>query len=119
MERLTFFPIAIIIALISVRLNLTYVGFAVLAGAVVPVASMLRGKETYATATPGYALLIVGLAITLIAYFVCSHYGISFETLDQDKSFSRGIRRLPYFGVAFLSSGITALAIFVIRQRKH
>jgi len=28
MERLTFFPIAIITALISIRLNLTYVGFA-------------------------------------------------------------------------------------------
>ena len=119
MERLAFFPLAIIIALISTRLNLTYVGFAILIGVALAIASLVRGKETYVTATPGYAFVMLGLAITLIAYFVCSHYGISFETLDQDRSFPKVARRLPYFGLAFLSYGITALAIFIFRQRRH
>lgn len=119
MERLAFFPVALIAALIAVRLNLTYVGFAILIGMLLPIASLLRGKETYSTATPGYALIVIGLAIMLIAYSVCSHYGISFETLDQDRSFSRGVRRLPYFGLAFLSSGMMALAIFIVRRWRH
>jgi len=116
MERLTFFPIAIITALISIRLNLTYVGFAMLIGLVLPITLLVRRKETYASAMPGYAFVVVGLVITLIAYLVCLHYGISFEALDQDRSFSRVVRRLPYFGLTFLSAGITALAIFLVRR---
>jgi len=116
MERLAIFPFALFIVFISVRLNLTYVGIAVSVGVLLPIVYLLRGKENYFTPTPGYAFLMLGLATTLLAHLVCLHYGISFETLDQDRSFAKWVRRLPYFGLVFLSSGMTALAIFIIRR---
>lgn len=118
MERLAFFPVAIITALIAVRLDLTYVGLAILVGIAIPIASMMSGKETFSSTTLGYTLAIVGLALLVVAYFVCSHYGISFETLDQDRSFPKTVRRLPYFGVSFLTSGVTAMAISKFWQQR-
>lgn len=118
MERLAFLPVAIITALIAIRLDLTYVGLAVLVGIAIPIVSMVREREMFSSTTPGYAFSIVGLALLVVAYFVCSHYGVSFETLDQDRSFPRTVRRLPYFGIAFSTSGVTAIAISIfLRQR--
>lgn len=118
MERLAFLPVAIVTALIAIRLDLTYVGLAILVGIAIPIVSMVRGEDMFSSTTPGYAFAIVGLALLAIAYFVCSHYGISFETLDQDRSFPRPLRRLPYFGIAFLTSGVTAIAISNFRQQR-
>ena len=118
MERFAFLPVAIVTALIAIRLDLTYVGLAIVVGIVIPIVAMVRGGGMFSSTTPGYAFAIFGLALLVLAYFVCSHYGISFETLDQDRSFPRTVRRLPYFGIAFLTSGITAIAISIFRQQR-
>lgn len=118
MERLAFLPIAIVTALIAIRLDLTYVGLAVLVGMAIPTVSAMRDREIRTTNATGYALIIFGLSLLLIAYFVCAHYGLSFEALDHDRSFPKAVRRLPYFGIALLTSGATAIVISVFRQPK-
>jgi Na+/melibiose symporter-like transporter len=117
-QRLTFLPVAIVTALIAIRLDLTYVGFAILAGIVIPIVALVRGRETFASATPGYTFVVVGFVLLILAYFVCNHYGISFEALDHDRSFPKAIRRLPYLGIAFLTAGVMALAISNFRQQR-
>lgn len=118
MERLAFLPVAIITALIAIRLDLTYVSLAILVGIVIPVFAMVRGSDMFSSSAPGYAFAIVGLALLVLAYLVCSHYGISFEALDQDRSFPRTVRRLPYFGIAFLTTGLIAIAVSIFRQQR-
>ena len=118
MERLAFLPVAIFTALIAVRLDLTYVGFAILAGVAIAIVSVIRGSETFATPASGYAFVVIGAGLLVCAYFVCNHYGVSFEALDRDRSFPRAVRRLPYFGIAFLSAGIMAIGLSLFR-RKH
>ena len=117
-QRLAFLPVAIVTALIAIRLDLTYVGFAILIGIAIPIVALVRGREMFATTTPGYAFVVFGFALLIIAYFVCNHYGISFGALDQDRSFPRAIRRLPYFGIAFLTSGVMAIGISIFRQQR-
>lgn len=114
--RLAFLPVAIVAALIAIRLDLTYVGLAILIGITIPIAAMVQGREMFPTTTLGYAFATIGVSLLILAYFVCNHFDISFEILDQDRSFPRAIRRLPYFGIAFLTSGVTAIAISKFRQ---
>jgi len=118
MERLVFLPVAIVTALIAVRLDLTYVGFAILIGAAIVIVSIARGDDTFATPISGYAFAAIGAGLLVCAYFVCNHYGVSFEALDRDRSFPRAVRRLPYFGIAFLSAGIMAIGLSLF-SRKH
>jgi hypothetical protein len=117
--RLAFIPAALIAVFIAVRLDLTYVGLAVLLGMAIPIVSMVRGRDMFPSATlDGSAFVIIGFALLVLAYFVCSHYGISFESLDRDRSFPKAVRRLPYFGIAFLTAGVTEIAISIFRQRQ-
>lgn len=118
MERLAFLPATIIAALIAIRFDLTYVGLAILAGIAISIVFMVQGRDMFSSTTPGYVFSIIGLALLVLAYFVCCHYGITFETLDQDRSFPRTVRRLPYFGIAFLTSGVTTIAISIFRQQR-
>lgn len=117
MERLAFLPVAIIAALIATRLDLTYVGLAILIGIAIPMASaVVQDNDMCSSTAPGYAFAIFGVALLLLAYLVCNHYGISFEILNKDRSFPKAVRRLPYFGITFLTSGITAIGISIFRQ---
>lgn len=109
----------IITVLIAIRLDLTYVGLAILVGIAMPIVSMVREGEMFRSAMPGYAFSVVGLALLALAYLVCSHYGISFEALEYDRSFPRAVRRLPYFGIALLTSGVTTIAISIFRQQRE
>ncbi len=118
MERLVFLPVAIVTALIAVRLDLSYVGLAILVGVAISIAFIVRGSETFATPASGYAFVVMGAGLLVCAYFVCNHYGVSFEALDRDRSLPRAVRRLPYFGIAFLSAGIMAIGLSFFR-RKH
>lgn len=118
MERLAFLFIAIIVALTAVRLNLTYVGFAILVGIALPVVSLVRDRDMSSTAPSGCVLVVIGLVLLVIAHLVCNRYGISFSALDHDRSFPKLVRRLPYYGIAAVSSGLTSIAISVFRQRQ-
>lgn len=115
MERLITLALGLFAALVAVRLDLTYIGFAVLVGIALPLVS-LRGTDMFDSARPGVVCAIIGLLVLLLACFVCMQYGIGFEALDQDRSFPKLVRRLPFFGFAFLSSGLTAIAISILRK---
>ena len=117
MKRLAYLPQAALIALIAIRLNLNYAGLAVLIGAAIPLGSWIKDREAFATTTLGNALFLVGLVLLILAYLVCAHHGITLEALDSDRSFPRIVRRLPYFGLAFLTSGITAIVISICRSK--
>lgn len=116
MERLAFLPVVIATTIVASRLNLTYAGLAILVGILIPIVSSVRGQDMFNTPALGYALLLIGLAFLALAYFVCSNYGISFEALDQDRSFPKTVRRSPYFGIAFMTSGVTVIALTVFRK---
>jgi hypothetical protein len=118
MERLALLAVGIVVALIAIQLNLTYVGLAVLIGIAMPVFSIVRGSDTFSSAMSAYVFVVIGFGLLVLAYFICDHYGIPFETLDEDRSFPRVIRRLPYFGIVFLTSGCTAMAIAIFRRQR-
>jgi hypothetical protein len=117
MERLAFLPIAIGIALIVVRFDLTYSSFAVLVGVALPILYLIRSQNASLDSKLGYFWILFGMACLVVAYFICNSYGISFETLDHDRSFPKLVRRLPYFGIAFLTTGTTIIAISVFMRR--
>lgn len=118
MERLLFLALAIIATLVAVRFELTYVGFAILVGFAIPVVSLVCGRDAFSSTPSGYVLMVAGVLLLVIAHLVCSQYGISFDALDHDRSFPRLVRRLPSFGIACLSSGLTTIAISAFRQRE-
>lgn len=113
MGRLVFLAFAIAAALIAHRLDLTYVGFSVAIGIMLPVLGMARSE---ATATPGYVFVWLGIALLILAFFVCKKYGISFEALDRYRSFPKTVRRLPYYGLTFLTAGLTIIVIAIFRK---
>jgi len=43
---------------------------------------------------------------------------VSLEALDHDQSSPRLIRRLPYFGIAFMTMGATILVLSFLRKRQ-
>lgn len=118
MERFVFLPVTIATVLIAVcfNFNLTYAGFAILVGIITPIVFLVCGKDVFSTETQGYLCIFLGIAFLILAYFVCNRYGISFEVLSHDRSFPRGVRRSPYFGIAFLSTGATTIAISILKK---
>lgn len=118
MNRVLFLPVAILAVLIGDRLHLGYIGFAILIGITIPFFSFLVGEnEMLMSASFGYVLMGIGGALLLIAYSISIHYGLTFEALDQDRTFLRPIRRLPCFGIASISAGVTSIALSNFRQR--
>jgi len=77
---------------------------------------LLRGKEN-SDPQVGYWFLAIGIALLISAYFVSSNYGISFEALDQDKSFPKLVRGLPYYGVSSLTMGAIIVAKSLFTRR--
>ena len=117
-NRLLFLPVAILATFIGPRLHLGYLGFAILIGITIPFFSLLvRENEMLMSDISGYVLIGIGATLLLIAYSISIHYGLTFEALDQDRTFLKPIRRLPYFGIASISAGVTSIAISNFRQR--
>jgi uncharacterized membrane protein len=117
-NRILFLPVAILATLIGARLHLGYLGFAILVGITIPFFSLLVGEnEMLISASFGCFLMGVGVALLLIAYSISIHYGLTFEALDQDRTFLKPIRRLPCFGIASISAGVTSIALSHFRQR--
>lgn len=102
----------------SVQLDLSRFGFAVLVGMTIPIFFVLiRDDETFSSTTTGYIFVGIGFVLLLIAYAVSIHYGITFEALGEDRAFSKPVRRLPYYGIASIATGVTSIAISHFRQR--
>ena len=117
MDRLAFFPVTIMIVLIAVYLHLTYVSVAILGGMVIPLFGLISGKDILASTATGYLCGLLGIALLICAYLVCNHYAISLAELDSDRSFPRLVRRLPFSGIAMLSTAATIFAISMFRKR--
>lgn len=116
MERLSFLPCAIVIALVAHSLTLTYVGYSVAIGIFLAIVAIARKERSISPTTPGYAFVWLGIALLGLAYFVCNKYGISFEALDRDRSFPKSVRRLPYYGLSSLTAGLTVIVISIFRK---
>ena len=117
-KRLAFLPISIVIALIAIRFELTYSGLAVLVGIALPFFDRARSRAMPIDDSHGFLWVAFGVVILGIAYLVSNHYALSLEALDHDQSFPRLIRRLPYFGIAFMTMGATILALSFLRKRQ-
>lgn len=107
---------ALIVLYISVHLELAYVGFAVLLGVSFTLLSLFLSDDLLTSIASSYVCAFIGLAILLVAYLICSSYGISFEALNQDRSIPRLIRRLPYFGITLISAGMTNFVISIVKR---
>lgn len=118
MERLAFLPISIVIALIAIRFELTYSGLAILGGIALPFFDRARSRAMPIDDSHGFFWVAFGAVVLGIAYLVSNHYALSLEALDHDRSFPRLIRRLPYFGIAFMTMGATILALSFLRKRQ-
>ena len=117
MDRLAFFPVAMVMILMAAYFDLTYVSVAILAGMVIPLFDLISGKDIFASTTTGYLCGLLGIALLMCAYLLCNHYGISLAELDSDRSFPRLVRHLPFSGIAMLSTAATIFAISMFRKR--
>ena len=117
MDRLAFFPVAMVMILMAAYFDLTYVSMAILAGIVIPLFGLISGKNMLASTATGYLCGLLGIALLMCAYLLCNHYGISLAELDSDRSFPRLVRRLPFSGIAMLSTAATIFAISMFRKR--
>ncbi|MEQ1533672.1 MAG: hypothetical protein HOO97_11310 [Sideroxydans sp.] len=114
MERLIFLPFAI--AVMAYPFHLSYFGFAVVAGFGIILVDFFRGKNESFEPTFGLLLLLIGIIFLVVAFYICNSLGITFEALDHDKTFPKLVRRLPYFGIVFLTMGIVIVAKSVIHK---
>jgi hypothetical protein len=90
---------------------------AAIVSVVLAILSCVFEEEPSGSSATGYLMVFVGMGLMAVAYFVGHRYGISFETLDQDRSFPKLVRRLPYFGIVCISFGATSLAMWLFRGR--
>jgi len=112
MERLVFLPVAFALAILASPFHLSYFAFAVLAGLGIILFDFVRGKEESFEPQFGYWSVLLGFVCVAIAFYISNSYGITFEALDHDRTFPKLVRRLPYFGVTFLTIG----AVIVIKS---
>lgn len=116
MERLIFLPFAFAIAVLAYPFHLSYFGFAVVAGLGIILVDFFRGKNESFEPKFGLLLFLIGIICLVVALYICNSLGMTFETLDHDKTFPKLVRRLPYFGIAFLTMGIVIVAKSVIHK---
>ena len=112
MERLIFLPVAFALAILASPFHLSYLTFAILVGLGIILFDFVRGKNESFEPQFGYCSLVVGLVCLAIAFYISKSYGITFEALDHDRTVPKFVRRLPYFGVTFLTIG----AVIVIKS---
>jgi hypothetical protein len=116
-RQVTFSGAAIVAVVLAIYLDLTFVGVAILFGSAFAILSYVFEVERSGSSATGYFMVFLGMGLLAVAYVVCNRYGISFETLDQDRSFPKLVRRLPYFGIACISFGATSLAMWFFAGR--
>ena len=116
MKRVLLLPVAIAGALVAHWFGLTHFGISVLVGLGLPIVATLGGRSSISTPTPGYVCVWFGIALLIISLFICRKNGISFEELFHDRSFSRTVRRLPYYGITSVTAGLTIITLSIVRR---
>jgi hypothetical protein len=111
----TFLPLALAFFLLIEPLQLSFIGVGLAVAVALCLFNYFRGYSEYFD--PKLGVIFIGLGITLfgITIFVCNKYGLTMESLGQDRSFPSHLRRLPYFSIAFLANGVLIAFISVLK----
>lgn len=117
MERLVFLPVAFALAILASPFQLSYFSFAVLAGFSIVLFDFVRGEEETFEPQYGYLSIVFGFVCLAIAFYITYSRGITFEALDQDRTFPKFVRRMPYFGVTFLTIGVVIVLKSIVNRR--
>lgn len=112
MDRLLFLPVAFMLVLVAQPYDLSYLGFAILVGIAVFLYDCFRGDSEALQSRTGVLFLLIGSISLAIALFLSDKYGVTFDAMDHDQTFPKFIRRLPYYGIAFITTG----ALVMIRS---
>lgn len=116
-RQITSFAASIVVVGLAIYLDLTYAGLAILFGIVFAVLASAYDEDFSRTSAAGYFMVFAGLGLLAVAWLVCNRYGISFDAPDQDRSFPKLVRRLPYLAIVCISFGAASLAMWLFRGR--
>lgn len=118
MERLVFIPVGLAIAILTSPFHLTYFAFAIVVGLAITLLDFMWGNKEAFDPQFGYWSLATGLVCLVVAYYLSNDQGITFDEMVNDKTFPKLLRRLPYFGVAFLTIGTVIVIKSIFRKRE-
>ena len=101
----------------AVYLDLSYLGFGIMAGLAVGLFTLVFEKDDGTPSALGVFFLAVGLTALLAAIYYASAHGLSFEALSNERDVSRFVRRLPYYAVCITTAGAVLCAYSWWRSR--
>ena len=117
MKRLIFLPVALIFAAVLVPFHFSYITISIFAGIVIIFFDFFTDRDYSTKSLVGYWAIFFGVLCLAIAFYLSHISGITFEALLNDRDFPKVVRRLPSFGIAFLTIGavIVLKSIFIRR----
>ena len=116
LERLAFIPVAIVLASIAIYFDFTYVGFGVLIGITLPFCWALNGEKIIPSIELGGLIGLIGLACYIAAKYVALKNGLTLEELDAARKYSKFIRRLPYYSITAITTGLVLVIMGVLKK---
>lgn len=117
LDRFIFLPVAIVVALSAWYLGFGYIGLGILIGIAIPVFSAVRGESFVSGFQTGAFIVLLGLACYVGAIYFARKYGMSLEELDAAREVPKHIRRLPYYGIAAMTTGIVMIVFNIVDRR--
>lgn len=120
LDRIIFLPVSIAVAICAWYLGFGYIGLGILIGIAIPVFSAVRGESFVSGFETGAFVVFLGIACYLGAIYFAGKYGMSLEELDVAREVPKHIRRLPYYGIAAMTTGIVLIIFgFIDRQNRN
>jgi hypothetical protein len=114
LDRIIFLPVCIAVAISAWYLGFGYIGLGILIGVAIPVFSAVRGEPFVSGFKTGAFVAFLGIACYLGAIYFARKYGMSLEELDVAREVPKHIRRLPYYGIAAMTTGVVLIVFSVI-----
>ncbi len=115
-DRALFLPIAIGLAFIAIRYDFTYIGLGILFGVALVIYEYVKEGETYSLKF-GIIFLAIGIIGFILSLYFSSKYGLSFQELTDSREFPRYIRRMPYYSVSLLMTGMVVVIYRLLGQK--
>jgi hypothetical protein len=111
----TIFPIliALLVGVLAVYFNISYLGTGILIGVVISVLFRVERGSRKAVNT-GVIMIAMALIGFVYSWYLSGEYHLSFVELAEHEELPEYVQAAPYFSVAFFTAGVMDLLHYVL-----
>ncbi|MGQ3169168.1 MAG: hypothetical protein ACT6RZ_00740 [Methylophilus sp.] len=117
MDRLLFLPAALILAIVTGPYDLSYLGLAILVGIGIVIYDLIRSDGEALESHTAVWFLMIGSICLAIALYESNRYGVTFDAMNDARTFPKSIRRLPYYGIIFITVGVLVVIKSLLKEK--